>query len=119
MKKVITLLAGTMALIILAFGIFLALHNINAPGAERAGVTETIMVAKIYEGGVKDIVFETKEGNIFYINRGLEQGYTLAGLENKLLNKTVTLRLTKKLAGVSSHIHELRTDDEVIFSELN
>jgi hypothetical protein len=119
MKKLITLLVGSMAVCTFVLGLYLVVHNINVPGSEKAGITESVQVVKIYEGGVKDIVFETAEGNIFYINRGLEQGYTLVGLENKLLNKTVTLRLTKKLAGVSSHIHELRIDGEVIFSELN
>jgi hypothetical protein len=119
MKKLFTFLGIVMVAGVLAIGIFLAAHNINMPGAEKAGVTASVKVAKIYEGGVKDIVFETPEGSTYYINRGLEQGYTLASLENKLLNKTVTLRLTKKLSGISSHIHELRFDDEVLFSDLN
>ena len=119
MKKVYTLIGICFGIAFLFLITFLPVHNINAPGAKTASISEDIIVSKIYEGGVKDIVFETSTGDYYYINRGLEQGFTLSGLEEKLLNKSVTLRLTKKLAGVSKHIHQMQVGDEVIYSELN
>lgn len=47
----------------------------------------------MYEGGVKDIVFEEANGRFYYMNRGLEQGYTLEGFPEKVLNKNGILRL--------------------------
>lgn len=119
MKKVYTFIGICFGAAFLCLVTFLALHNINAPGEETAAISENITVSKIYEGGVKDIVFETPTGDYYYINRGLEQGFTLSGLEEKLLNKSVTLRLTKKLAGVSKHIHQMQVGEEIIYSELN
>ncbi|WP_147448328.1 hypothetical protein [Dokdonia sinensis] len=119
MRKVYTLVGICFGVACLFLMTFLAAHNINASGATTAAISQDIIISKIYEGGVKDIVFETPNGDYYYINRGLEQGFTLSGLEEKLLNKSVTLRLTKKLAGVSKHIHQMQVGDNIIYSELN
>ena len=96
--------------------VYLAAHNIRVPG-EPATVQRSIQVDKIYEGGVKDIVFAQNDGEFYYINRGLEQGFTLAELEKVLLNKTVTLRVPNVLAGPASHIEVLRLGDSIIYDE--
>lgn len=118
MKKafiVLGIIAGTLVAVLV---IYLAAHNI--PLAKENGnslLLKTITVDKIYEGGVKDIVFAQNDGEFYYINRGLEQGYTLEGLRERLLNKTVTLQVTNMLAGPSAHIKKLRLGDEIIFDE--
>jgi hypothetical protein len=89
------------------------IHN---PKPEDCDIRE-VTVAKIYEGGIKDIVFETSKGKMYYINRGLEQGYSLEEMEFKVLNKKVTLHLAKVLTGTSNHIAQLAIEDEIIFTE--
>jgi hypothetical protein len=89
---------------------------IQNPKPEDCEVKE-ITVVKIYEGGVKDIVFAEESGDFYYINRGLEQGFTLAGMEEQVLNKKVTLHLAKVITGTSNHIAQLAVEDDVIFTE--
>jgi hypothetical protein len=64
-----------------------------------------ITVEEIYEEGIKDIVFSDPDRKFFYINKGLEQGLTLQGMKNKVLNKKVTLHLAKIVAGTSANYH--------------
>lgn len=92
---------------------------IQNPKKEDCEVKE-ITVTKVYEGGVKDIVFAEANGNFYYINRGLEQGYTLEGVREKVLHKNVTLHLASTLTGSSSnHIAQLTVGDAVLFTEFN
>ena len=118
MKKALVVLGAVFGTAFLALVIYLAAHNITVPG-ENSTVYKEVKIAAIYEGGVKDIVFQEADGSIYYINRGLEQGFTLDKLRAQLLNKTVTLHLTRKLAGVSSHIDQLAYEDTIIYTELN
>ena len=76
-----------------------------------------LTVSSIYEGGVKDIVFANANGDFYYINRGLERGLTLAEMEEKVLNKKVTLHLANTLIGTSRHIAQLAVENEVVFTE--
>ena len=78
-----------------------------------------ITVSKIYEGGVKDIVLEEANGDIYYINRGLEQGLTLEGMEQKVLNKKVTLHLPNIITGTSNHIAQMALKDEIFYTEFS
>jgi hypothetical protein len=48
-------------------------QNIKKENCETIEIT----VKEILEGGTKDIVFSSPDGTLFYINRGLEQGFTL------------------------------------------
>ena len=53
-------------------------------------------VAKIYEGGSKDVTFRLEgDKTTYYINRGLEQGLDLEDLNNWLIGKNVTIRFPK------------------------
>lgn len=81
---------------------------------------KNITVVKVYEGGVKDIVFAESNGSFYYINRGLEQGYTLEGFRKKVLNKNVTLHLANTLIGSeSNHIAQIAVGNEILFTEFN
>lgn len=104
---------------ILFLGIILTLQScvINNP-TEKTSVEKTIVVDSIYEGGVKDIVFAEENGDFYYINRGLEQGFTIEGLETQVLNKTVTLHLANTIWGNNTpHIAQLALNDSLIYSE--
>jgi hypothetical protein len=81
--------------------------------------TKDILVTKIMEGSTYDIVFKEKNSDRYYINRGLEQGLTIEDLEEKLLNKKVTLHLYKFWFGTSEHISQLTVDGNVLFTEFN
>lgn len=89
---------------------------IQNPKPEECEVKE-IVVASIYEGGVKDIVFAEDNGDFYYINRGLEQGFTLTEMEETVLNKKVTLHLAKVITGTSNHIAQLALEEDVIYTE--
>jgi hypothetical protein len=92
------------------------IQNAKQENCEQVEIT----VPNIYEGGVKDIVFSNPNGEIFYINRGLEQGLTLQEMKNKVLNKKVTLHIAKIITGTSSnHIAQLSLGREVIYTEFN
>jgi len=89
---------------------------IQNPNPEDCQLKE-MTVSSIYEGGVKDIVFADANGEFYYINRGLERGMTLAEMEQKVLNKKVTLHLANTVLGTSNHIAQLAVENEVIFTE--
>lgn len=92
---------------------------IQNPKPEACEV-KTITVTRVYEGGVKDIVFGTASGEYYYINRGLEQGYTIDDMQKKVLHKKVTLHLAKVLFGsTTNHIAQLAIEDEVVFTEFD
>lgn len=102
------------------FGLLFLFQSCIIGGNTKAEdcVVKKITVSKIYEGGVKDIVFEEENGNFYYINRGLEQGLTLEGLEKKLLQKEITLHVFEFWFGSeSNHISRLALGDEIVFTE--
>lgn len=74
-------------------------------------------VVSIREGSTFDIQFKTDTDNVYYINRGLEQGLNLDSLNAKVLNKTVTLHLPTLTFGPSTHIAQLAVDNNIIFTE--
>ena len=100
--------------------LFLLLNGciVQNPKPEECELKE-ILVSKVYEGGDHDIVFAEANGKFYYINRGLEQGFTLQGMEQKVLNKKVTLHLANTVMGMSNHIAQLALEDEVVFTEFS
>jgi hypothetical protein len=89
---------------------------IKNPKPEDCEIKE-ITVAKISEGGTLDIVLYEADGDFYYINRGLDQGLSLEGIERRVLNKKVTLHLANTMMGTSNHIAQLVIEDEIIFTE--
>ena len=119
MKKILLILAIVVPLGIGASYLLLNSIIIQNPKPSECEVRE-LVVASIYEGGVKDIVFANEDGDFYYINRGLERGYTLEGLQEQVLNKKATLHLAKVLNGKTiNHIAQLAIDGEVLFTEFN
>lgn len=82
-------------------------------------ITKEIIVDSIYEAGDKDLVFKESNGEFYYINRGLQQGCTIKDMNEKVLDKKVTLHLAKVLLGKPRHIAQLSLEKEVIFTEFN
>lgn len=114
-KKIILTLAIVLCLAVI---VVLAGNTVLNPDPARCSIRE-IKVARVYEGGVKDLVIAQSNGEFFYINRGLEQGFNLEDMREKVLHKTVTLHLAPILIGTSRHITQLALADEVIYSEFN
>ena len=76
-----------------------------------------ITVSMFSKRDTLDIVFHESDGDFYCINRGLERGLTLEGIERRVLNKKVTLHLANTMMGTSNHIAHLTIDDEVVFTE--
>lgn len=116
MKKfrLLFVIVPILAIVVVAF--LLKGLIIQNPNPEDCQLKE-MTVSKIYEGGVKDIVFANENGDFYYINRGLERGLTLAEMEEKVLNKKVTLHLANTIMGTSNHIAQLAIENDVIFTE--
>ncbi len=80
-------------------------------------------VVEISEGGIKDAVFKL-DGNetIFYINRGLEKKYTLAELEQKILEKKVRIYFSNHKSILDrnnkvKHIRKLELENQTFYTE--
>ncbi len=81
-------------------------------------IVKEIKVVKVTEGGVKDLVFHEANGDFYYINRGLENGFTLEETKAAVLNKTITLHLYTFWFGTESeHISQLEVAGDVLYSE--
>ncbi len=115
MKKVIIVLALFSCLTLF---LFVKSCVINDTKPEDCAVITTT-ITKIEEATSYDIAFYNDEGDLFYINRGLEQGLNLDDLNAAVLNKSVTLHLPKLMFGVSGHIAQLEVDNDTIYTEFD
>jgi hypothetical protein len=81
-------------------------------------------VKSVYEGGVKDVVFQLENHKtVYYINRGFENGFELAKAKKDFEGKKIRLFYAKSWTplapfGTSSkHITHLSVDDYIIYNE--
>lgn len=118
--RVIVYLAGA-ACIISFLGVALSPDDLSKANlAETKGVVETVK-----EGGMKDIVITlSKHRGIYYINRGIERGLSVAGLRKQIAGKQVTISSVKpgflsKLSPMTDikRIAEISQNQNLIFSE--
>lgn len=119
MKKRILLAAGIIVFVALCLMIF---RPVPILPEEELKVAEG-KIERIFEGGEKDIVFKLRDSEEFYyINRGLEQGYTLTDLRAKLIGRQVTIKYPEYWSLLGSrythHLSKLEYRGEVVFSEL-
>ena len=119
-KKIIQwVVASAFILPFLAFGAIMILKVPIKPESEL--LTQSGIVSYIYEGGVKDVCFRLEgDQNVYYINRGLENGLHLQELQETLLGKEVTIKypehwLMEKAKTI--HLSILRSDGETIYNE--
>lgn len=81
-------------------------------------------VSKIFEGGIKDVVFKLEgHDTYYYINRGLEQGLELNQLQEDLIGNNVTIKYPKhwtlfNINKASRHLSILEYDGKEIFNEI-
>ncbi|MDC7995250.1 hypothetical protein [Altibacter sp. HG106] len=107
----------TTAIVICLSGLFLLNSCIISDSKPEHCEVTTVNVQAISEGTSNDITLTDSEGASYYINRGLENGLTLAQLNEDILNKTVTLHLAKTLLGTSDHIAQITVNEAVVYSE--
>ncbi len=91
---------------------------IQNPKSEDCVIKE-ITVTAIKEGSSYDIVIKEMGDDFYYINRGLEQGLTIEGLQEQIMNKKVNLHLYNFWFGTSEHISQLTLEDNVLFTEFD
>lgn len=122
MKKTYILFTVTAILFILFTAIIFA--RVPTP-SEKDCLVVTGVVSNISEGGAKDIVFNLKDNKqLFYINRGLEQGYSLTTLKKELEGKAVTIKYPDYFSILDPmktirHISKVEHNGETIFSEVD
>ena len=82
------------------------------------------IVKSVYEGGVKDVVFQLENyKTVYYINRGFENGFELAKAKKDFEGKKITLFYSKSWTPLApfgttcKHITHLSLNDSVVFSE--
>ena len=78
-------------------------------------------VTSIFEGGVKDVCFRLEgDNNVYYINRGLENGLELNELRDQLMGNDVIIKypdhwIMNKTSTI--HLSILRIDGNTIYNE--
>lgn len=82
-------------------------------------------VQKVFEGGEKDIVFSLLENDqIYYINRGLEQGLELSSLQSQLLGHKVQITYPDHWTPLDwnsriHHLSRLKVGKTLLYDEIN
>lgn len=120
MKKPIVLLICGFSVIIL---LSLTLRPVPVlPESELTVASGT--VSQISEGAEKDIVFRLKETEeVFYINRGLEQGLKLEALRSELMGSQIVLKYPEYWSllnrGNVHHVSKIEYKGKTIFSEMD
>ena len=105
-------------ILLLSLSLFLngcVIKNLNPEDS----VVHEIIVTEINEGTSNDIVIKDTGTDFYYINRGLEKGLSIKELNDKLLNKKVTLHLPEFWLGTPEHIAQLELNDIVIYTEFS
>ncbi|MFK7924596.1 MAG: hypothetical protein AB8H47_21750 [Bacteroidia bacterium] len=91
----------------------------------KNAITISGTVQKVFEGGDKDIVFSLLENDqIYYINRGLEQGLELSSLQSQLLGNEVQITYPDHWTPLDwnsriHHLSRLEAGNKLIYDETN
>lgn len=118
MKKTILIITALVFIV----AIFISLKSIDS--SEENCIEVSGIVKSVSEGGVHDLVFELENDNItYYINRGLEKGFTLEKVKTDYLGKKVIINYAKSrtilapFGSTSKHIVQITIDGVKIYSE--
>lgn len=119
-----TILKIAAACTVLLIAVVLYFSRVPIP-EEKDCLTATGVVTSITEGGVKDIVFSLNNTKtLFYINRGLQNGFTLPDLRKELVGKEITIKYPDYWSIIPSdeeikNISKLYYNNKAIFSEID
>lgn len=118
MKKTILIIGGVIFIFLITIS-FRPLDNSKENSFQVSGVLESVS-----EGGVKDLVFKLEDDKItYYINRGLENGFSLEKIKTDYVGKKVVLNYAKAWTILapfgtnSKHITQISVDGKEIYSE--
>ena len=77
-------------------------------------------VEQITEGSSYDVVIKIAgDDKYYYINRGLENGLTMQGLQEKILNKEILMKYADMTFDIGAyHVYEVRIGEEIIYTEM-
>ena len=113
---IIGIIAALIFLFILYLVFVIKIGPINYNKDDSLKVTG--IVEKLYEGGVKDLVFKLKDdSNSYYINRALENGFDLELIKSDLLGKTVTIWHSESRSIGTYHMLKFKHQDSVYYTE--
>ncbi len=118
MKKAVFIIVGL-------FFVFVILILLNPLGTSKENNIEVFGVVKsVSEGGIKDLVFELEnDKTTYYVNRGLENGFTLEKTKADYLGKKVVLNYAKgwtilaPFGTMSKNINQISIDGKAIYSD--
>ena len=120
LEKILVNTLGIVAVLFIAF-LFYMMFIVKA-GPVNTSKSNSVeiygLVDEIYEGGVKDVVFKIN-GNtkIYYINRGLENGFDLKTLQNELIGEHVNFWYAKHRNNKTFHLMQVRHKDSLYYTE--
>jgi hypothetical protein len=104
--------------------VFLVLVLIPINTSAENSIKVTGVVKSISEAGTSDLVFELEDKKAtYYINRGLENGFTLEKTKNDLIGKKIILFYAKNWTPLApfgtktKHITHFVANDSVLYSE--
>ena len=106
----------------MVFGLFV-FRPVPIP-QEKDCLIATGLVADVFEGGDKDIVFRLHgQAKTFYINRGLERGFTIDKLRTDLTNKEIVIKYPSYWTPLNAnasvrHISKIEYQGQTLFTEL-
>ena len=120
LKKIILWSLGIvvgLALLFLLYLIFIVKISAVNTNKEKS-IKITGIVDSLYLGGINDIVFTLENNeNLYYINRGAENGIDLENFRNDLKGKEVTLWHARSRASNGGHMMQLKFKDSVYYTE--
>lgn len=119
-KKILLWSLGVIATLFMLFVFYLLFIVKIGPVnlSKKDSVEVSGIVDRLYEGGVKDLVFKLKDdSNTYYINRALENGFDLDDINTTLLGKEITLWHAKSRSRDGGHMMQLKYNDSIYYSE--
>lgn len=124
-KRKIQMKRILLSIIIVVFLAFVLLVFTPVPiVAEHDAIVEYVIVEKIYGNKTQDIYIRLKDNYCrFYINRGLDAGFELSDLKEKLLGQEVEIKYPKYWTPLdwnnqTKHISKLSVEQTVVYNEL-
>lgn len=122
-SKTVTVSFAVFSIIVLLLA-FLSLRPLPK-ASQKNCVKHTGTVTDVTKGNGKgDIVIKVKNSNnYFYINRAMDNGYTVEALKEKLLSReaevlTISHWTPLDPASRTKHIAELKVGSEIVYTEL-
>jgi hypothetical protein len=108
---------GTLVFTFLFYLIFVVKISFVNTDKDKS-IKVTGIIESLYLGGINDVVFTLENNaNLYYINRGTENGIDLERFQKDLVGKEVSLWHAKSRASNGGHMMQLKHKDSIYYSE--